>query len=102
MFSPSRYKFVSSAKTRIEHELTASLIQSLKENAEKDLTVSGPNLAFQVMEMGLVDECYLMIYPIILGGGKRALPDNLRLQLELINTQNFSSGTVLLHYRILK
>lgn len=93
---------VSSAKTRIERELTASLIQSLKENAEKDLTVSGPNLAFQVMEMGLVDECYLMIYPIILGGGKRALPDNLRLQLELINTQNFSSGTVLLHYRILK
>lgn len=92
---------VSSARTRLKHEFDPEVIQKLKETEQYDLTISGPNLAFQAMRMGLVDECYLVVYPIILGGGKKALPNNLRMKLELINEHRFESGTVHLHYRVM-
>jgi dihydrofolate reductase len=47
----------------------------------------------------LVDELYLFVVPIVVGGGKRSLPDNVRLKLELIDERRFSSGMVYLYYR---
>lgn len=90
----------SSAKTRIENELNPDAIRKLKEASSADITIGGPKLAKQAMSMGLVDEIHLLVHPIILGGGKRALPDNLSMQLQLLSERRFESGVVHLHYSI--
>jgi dihydrofolate reductase len=57
------------------------------------------DLAAQALAAGLVDELYLFVVPIVVGGGKQSLPDNVRLKLELIDERRFSSGMVFLYYR---
>jgi hypothetical protein len=47
----------------------------------------------------LIDEYHLFLTPIIVGGGKPALPGNVRLELELLEERRFGSGVVFLHYR---
>jgi dihydrofolate reductase len=61
--------------------------------------VGGPNLAAQAFKAGLVDECQLFLTPIVVGGGKPSLPNNVRLDLELLSERRFRSGVVFLHYR---
>ena len=92
---------VSSARTRIEREFDPDAIRRLKESSEADITIGGPELAGQAMSAGLIDECHLLVNPIILGGGKRALPDNLCIRLELLGERRFRSGVVHLHYRVI-
>jgi dihydrofolate reductase len=46
-----------------------------------------------------LDETHLMITPIIVGGGNQALPDDIRLQLELEGERTFANGVVHVHYR---
>ncbi len=55
-----------------------------------------PSLLFMA---GLVDECQLFLAPVAVGGGIRALPDNIRLQPELVGERRFRSGVAFLHYR---
>ena len=90
---------VSSARTRIERGFDADAIRQLKASAERDLTVGGPDLAAQAIEAGLVDEYQLFLTPIIVGGGKQALPDDVRAELELLDERRFANGTVYLRYR---
>ncbi|MGG1661109.1 dihydrofolate reductase family protein [Brevibacillus sp. NRS-1366] len=92
---------VSSARTRIEREFDPDAIRRLKESSGVDITIGGPELAGQAMSAGLIDECHLLLNPIVLGGGKRALPDNLRMRLELLGERRFRSGVVHLHYRVI-
>lgn len=92
---------VSSSRTRIYHEFNPDMIRKLKESSSANITIGGPNLANQAMSMGLVDELHLLVHPIILGGGKRALPNNLRIQLKLLSEHQFESGVVHLHYRMI-
>ena len=91
---------VSSARTRIEREFNPDAVRRLKQSAGADITVGGAELAGQAFGAGLVDECHLFLHPIVVGGGKRALPDNVRMQLELIDERRFRSGVVHLHYRV--
>lgn len=91
----------SSAKTRIKREFDPDAIRRLKEASGADITINGPELAGQAMRAGLVDECHLLLNPIVLGRGKRALPDNLRMQLELLGERRFGNGVVHLHYRVI-
>lgn len=91
---------VTSTKTRIVREFNPEAIRKLKERSKKNITIGGAELAGQAMKAGLIDECYLMIHPVILGSGKRALPDNCHLRLELLDEKHFQSGVVHLHYRI--
>ncbi|MFZ0378621.1 MAG: dihydrofolate reductase family protein [Solirubrobacteraceae bacterium] len=91
---------VTSARTRLERELDIGAVQRLKETSVTDITVGGAELAAQAFAAGLVDECYLFLHPIILGGGKRALPDNVLARLTLLDERRFRSGVVHLHYRI--
>jgi dihydrofolate reductase len=63
--------------------------------------VGGANLAAQAIRAGLVDECHLLINPVLVGGGKAALPQQLRLGLELLGERRFGNGVVHLHYRIM-
>ena len=91
---------VSSARTRIEREFDPQAIQQLKAAATRDVSVSGPTLAAQAIKLGLVDECRLFLSPIVVGGGNPALPDNVRLGLELLDERRFGNGVVHLHYRV--
>jgi dihydrofolate reductase len=92
---------VSSARTRIERNLNPDAIRSLKQTSEADVTIGGAELAGQALALGLVDEYHLFLVPILVGGGKRALPDNIRAQLELLNEHRFRNGVVHLHYRVI-
>jgi len=90
---------VSSARTRIERDFDPVLIAHLKSAAEHDMTVGGAELAGQAIRAGLVDELQLFLVPVIVGGGKRALPDGARCALELLDTRRFADGAVYLRYR---
>ncbi len=90
---------VSSARTRIERALDPEAVRQMKAAANRDLSVGGPNLAAQAFEAGLVDECHLFLTPILVGGGKQSLPDNVHLKLELLDERHFRNGMVHLHYR---
>jgi dihydrofolate reductase len=65
---------VSSARTRIERDLAPDALRRLKETSKADITIGGAELAGQAIALGLVDECQLFLEPIVVGGGKRALP----------------------------
>jgi dihydrofolate reductase len=90
---------VSTRKTKIERNFDPEAIRRLKESLEQDIHIGGAELAAQAFRAGLIDECCLFIKPIILGGGKPALPDNVRLELELLDEHRFGNGEVYLRYR---
>jgi dihydrofolate reductase len=90
---------VATARTRIERDFDPEAVRRMKAAAGRDLTVGGPDLAAQAFRAGLVDECHLFLAPIAVGGGKRSLPDNVRLKLELLEERRFGSGWVHLRYR---
>jgi riboflavin biosynthesis pyrimidine reductase len=71
----------------------------MKASAERDLTVGGPELGAHAFRAGLVDECHLFVAPIVVGGGKQSLPDNVRLRLELLDERRFGNDIVHLRYR---
>ncbi|HEX2303920.1 MAG TPA: dihydrofolate reductase family protein [Gaiella sp.] len=89
----------SSARTRIEREFDPEAVRQLKATAASDLGVSGPELAAHAFEAGLVDELHLFLAPIVVGGGKQALPDEVRVELELLDERRFGNGAVHLRYR---
>jgi dihydrofolate reductase len=91
---------VSSARTRIEPEFDPAAIRKLKKSATRDISVGGAQLAGEAMAAGLVDECHLFLSPVLVGGGKRALPDKVRAQLELLDEHRFKGGVVYLHYGV--
>ena len=90
---------VSSTRTRVEREFDPAAIQQLKASAGRDISVGGPALAAAAIKAGLVDECHLFLTPILVGGGNQSLPDDVRVQLELLDVRRFGNGVVHLHYR---
>ena len=92
-------KMPSTARTRLEHELDPEAVRQMKARAQREMSVGGPNLAAQAIKAGLVDEYHLFITPVVVGGGTRALPHDVRVNLELIDERRFDNGTVHLHYR---
>jgi dihydrofolate reductase len=89
----------ASARTRIERDFDPEAVRRLKAAAGRDLSVGGPHLAAGAFKAGLVDECHLFLAPIVVGGGTRSLPDEVRLELELLDERRFGNGTVYLDYR---
>ena len=88
----------ASARTRIEREFDPDAVRRLKAASARDITIGGAELAGQAIGAGLVDECHLFLVPVLVGGGKRALPE-LRVNLELLDERTFRNGTVFLRYR---
>ena len=91
---------VSTRKTQIERNLNPEAIRRMKESLKQDIHIGGAELAAQAFRLGLIDECHLFIIPIIVGGGKPALPDNVRVELELLEERRFDNGIVFLRYRV--
>jgi dihydrofolate reductase len=89
----------SSARTRIEREFEVDAVGQLKASSTHDMSVGGPHLAAHAILAGLVDEYHLFVTPIVVGGGTRALPDGVRVGLELRDERRFGNGVVHLHYR---
>ena len=89
----------STARTRLERDFDPGAVRSMKASAESEISVGGPNLAGQALKAGLVDECHLFVAPVIVGAGKQALPDDVRLDLDLLAERRFASGMVHLRYR---
>jgi dihydrofolate reductase len=90
---------VSSARTRVERDFDPEAVGQMKALAGRDITVGGPDLAAQAIKAGLVDEWHLFLSPIVVGGGKRSLPDDVRVKLELLDERRFGNGMVYLDYR---
>ena len=89
----------STARTRIEREFDPVAVRQEKEAAGHDLTVGGAALAAEAFRAGLVDELQLFLTPVLVGGGKHALPPGVSLKLELLEERRFRGGTVFLRYR---
>ena len=91
---------VSSARTRVEREFDSESVRRLLQAASRDISIGGAELAAQALRERLVDECHLFLSPVVVGGGKRALPRALRARFELLDKRRFVGGTVHLHYRL--
>lgn len=90
---------VPTAKTRLEREFDLQAVRDLKAQLPHDISISGPNLAAQAIRAGLVDEYQLLVVPVMLGGGKRILPGDVGVKLELLDERRVGNGWVYLHYR---
>ena len=88
----------STPRTQLEREFQPATVARLKESSDADITIGGAELAGQALAAGLVDECQLFLYPVLVGGGKRALPDDVHARLELVDLRRFASGVVYLKY----
>ncbi len=91
---------VSSARTRLERRFEPEAVAELKRAAERDLAIGGPTLAAEAFAAGLVDRVHLLLSPAIVGGGTRALPAGVRLDLDLVDEHRFGNGVVHLEYRV--
>ncbi|HEX2233245.1 MAG TPA: dihydrofolate reductase family protein [Thermoleophilaceae bacterium] len=90
----------TTGRTRLEREFDPRTVAEMKEAADRDLAVGGPNLATSAIEAGIVDELHLFVSPIVVGGGKQSLPDGVRMQLELRDERRFGNGVVYLAYGV--
>jgi len=74
-------------------------VRKLKEQPGKDIYVDGSSvLVHTLTQHDLVDEYSLLVYPVVLGGGKRLFVDGVRVNLQLVETKPFPSGVVLMRY----
>ena len=90
----------STAHTRIERRFDAAAVADLKAAAAGNVIVGGPHLAAEAFEAGLVDECHLYVWPVILGGRNPALRAPVASALELVDERRFTNDVVLLRYRV--
>ena len=92
----------TSARTRIEHDLDPAAVRRLKESSPRDLSIGGAELAGVALAAGLVDEVRLFLHPVLVGGGRRALPDDVRIGLRLLDLRRFSSDVAHLRYEVIR
>jgi dihydrofolate reductase len=91
---------VSTARTRIERTFDPVAVRAMVAEAERDVTVGGATLGAHALRAGIVDEIHLVVAPAVVGGGKPALPDGVRLGLELLDERPFAGGMVHLRYGV--
>ena len=92
---------VSSARTRLEREFDPEAVRELVTSASSDVAIGGPELAAEALKAGLVDECQVFLAPVVVGSGKRSLPEGVFARLELLEQRRFeSSGFAYLRYGV--
>jgi dihydrofolate reductase len=92
-------EMVSTKNTRLVREFEPQVVRDLKAHLPHDISVAGPDLAAQAIRAGLVDEYELLVVPSLLGHGKRVLPSNVSIKLELLDERRIGDGWIYLHYR---
>lgn len=91
---------VSTARTTIERTFDPDAVRHLKETSASDLSIGGAGIAVEAFRHGLVDECVLLLCPVVVGGGKPALPRGVRLDLELLDERRFANGVVYVRHAV--
>ncbi len=91
---------VSTARTRIERQFEPEAVRALKETSSRDLSIGGAGIAAEAFRHGLVEECVLLLCPVLVGGGKPALPRGLRLDLELLDHRRLDNGVIHVRYAV--
>lgn len=91
---------VGSERTRVLTAFEPAEVRAIKAAHTGALSIGGPTLAASALRAGLVDEIRLLLNPVVVGGGTAALPDDVRLELELLAHRRFSHGVVYLAYRV--
>jgi dihydrofolate reductase len=92
---------VATPRTTLERSFDPAAIRRRKRRADRDLLIGGATLAGEaLLSDGLVDELHLYMHPVLVGGGRKALPDDVGLRLELLDERRFESGVVHLHHRV--
>jgi dihydrofolate reductase len=89
---------VTTPRTQLERQFDPEAVRRLKDAAERDLSVSGPDLARHAFAAGLVDEVHLYVFPVVVGGGKPGLPRGVRVDLDLLDQRRFANGAVHIRY----
>lgn len=87
--------------TRVVRGNLRDEILKLKQERGKNILVGGVDIPSQMIELGLVDEFRFVVHPIVAGEGRRLLVGvNLRerLQLKLVESKIFKSGSIALRY----
>jgi dihydrofolate reductase len=100
VYSTTLSPAVPTRRTRVERVFDVDTVRQMKASAERDLMIGGAAIASEAFKAELVDEYQLFLAPIVVGGGKPALPDGVRLGLELLDERPFANGTVHLRYRV--
>lgn len=76
-------------------------IHKLKQQPGQSIYVDGSSVLVHLLaQQNLVDEYNLMVYPIVLGRGKRVFPADVQIDMQLIETKPFPSGVVLMRYAV--
>ncbi len=91
----------STTRTRLERRFDLDSVRGIKASAESDVTIGGSTLAAHAFKAGLIDECQLFVYPVLVGEGKTAFSGDGRVRLDLLEEHRFGNGVVNLRYRIL-
>ena len=91
---------VSTARTRVERQFDPEAVRRLKETSGADLSIGGAGIAAEAFRHGLVDECVLLLCPVLVGGGKPALPRGMRLDLELLDHRRFDNGVIYVRHAV--
>jgi dihydrofolate reductase len=89
---------VTTPKTHLERDFDPQAIRDLKAQLSRDVSVGGPALATHAIRSGLVDEYHLLVAPVLLGGGKRVLPNGVSVRLDLLDERRFANGMVYVRY----
>jgi dihydrofolate reductase len=90
------------AKARLASRGLAEEIEHLRgESADGDIAIGGATLAAEAASLGLIDEYYIRVFPVLAGGGIPYFARNeRRVDLELLETRAFDSGVAYLRYRV--
>ena len=91
---------VETPRTTLERSFDPAAVQAIKDRADRDVTVGGPNLAAHALRAGLVDEVQQFVSPVVVGGGTHFLPQGVRFALELADERRFDNGVVFLSYHV--
>jgi dihydrofolate reductase len=74
-------------------------VRSLKAQPGKNILIDGSSvLVHTLAQHDLIDEYHLLVYPVVLGSGKKVFPDGVRLNLRLVEARPIPSGVVLTRY----
>lgn len=95
-------KSVDSMNTRLASASLEEEVRKLKQQPGENISVGSLSLASQLSQSGLIDEYRIAIHPVIAGKGPRLFEaEGLKhnIPLELIESRNFGSGVVVLHYK---
>ena len=92
-------KDLGGCRARLVPELSLAGLRQIVDDAAGVVEIFGPTVAAEAIRAGMVEDFNFFVVPKAVGGGLRALPEEVRLDLRLVEHETFDNGTAYLHYR---